>query len=457
MTDDRATNDRRRILPSVSAVLESEGVRKLLDEHPRSVVVSAVREALDRVRSDHSASADAVDWTSAVAEQIAKSLRPSLSPLFNATGVILHTNLGRAPLADAAIDAVRNVAGGFTNLEYDLTTGKRGSRYVHCVELLRELTGAEDAIVVNNCAAALVLALSALSRGREVVISRGELVEIGGSFRVPDIMHRSGATLVEVGTTNRTHAADYRRAITPRTGAFAKIHRSNFTLSGFVSEVGVRDLAPLAREHGIPVVHDLGSGLLIELDEFGLSGEPIARAALDAGATVVLMSGDKLLGGPQAGIAVGSREAISRLRNDPLARALRVDKMTIAALAATLDIYRDRGRALREIPTLAMLTASESSIRERCTNVVRSLEVHGIEANVAPCMSTVGAGAFPSSEIPSSCVRLTGPAETLEAGLRSARVPVIGRIVDGCLILDMRTVHSRDDVAFTHAVTSALA
>ena len=450
-------SDARRKLPSVGTLLDSDAIRSLLSEHPRSVVVTAIRSAIDIARRDERGLGSPIDWGAAVSECISRLSVPSLRPLFNATGVVLHTNLGRAPLPDAAIEAVRNIASGFTNLEYDLETGTRGSRYVHCVDLLRGLTGAADAIVVNNCAAALVLTLSALARGREVIVSRGELVEIGGSFRVPDIMQRSGATLVEVGTTNRTHAADYRRAITSRTGAFAKVHRSNFALTGYVAEVNVPALAAIGAEHGIPVVHDLGSGLLIELDEFGLSGEPTAQAALAAGATVVMMSGDKLLGGPQAGIVVGSRDAIGQLRNDPLARALRVDKMTVAALAATLDIYRDRDRALREIPTLAMLSASALAIRDRCQAAAAMLATNGICADVVECMSTVGAGAFPGAEIPSAAVRLSGDPETTERALRAAAVPVIGRIADDALLLDMRTVIPRDDEAFIRSVVSALA
>ena len=332
--------DPRRAVPGVSTLLERHDIRPLLESHPRSVVVDAVRRAADEVRANPESSSNA-DWGALVSAHVAAIEQSSLRSVINATGVILHTNLGRAPLAEAAISAIENIARGYTNLEYDLESGTRGSRYVHCVSLLCELTGAEDAIVVNNCAAALVLALSALARDREVIVSRGELVEIGGSFRVPDIMARSGATLVEVGTTNRTHLDDYARAITSRSGAIAKVHRSNFTQLGFVSDVDVASLSPIAAEHDLPIVHDLGSGLMIDLSEFGLKGEPTAREALDAGATLVMMSGDKLLGGPQAGIMLGRRHAVARLRKDPFARAMRVDKLTIAALSATLDLYLD--------------------------------------------------------------------------------------------------------------------
>jgi L-seryl-tRNA(Ser) seleniumtransferase len=448
--------DPRRNLPSVSRLLDTREMRALLERHPRVLVIEAIRDTLTelRVNTDDVAS---VSLAEAIAERVERSALPSLRPVFNATGIVLHTNLGRAPLANAAIEAVVGLASGYCNLEYDLDAGRRGTRYSHCVSLLCELTGAEDAIVVNNGAAALVLALSALARGREVIVSRGELVEIGGSFRVPDIMGRSGATLVEVGTTNRTHLDDYVRAITPRTAAIAKIHRSNFTIEGFVAEVGVSDLVPVAGEHDIPIVHDLGSGLLIPLDEFGLSGEPTAGAALGAGATVVLMSGDKLLGGPQAGIAVGKAHAIARLKKDPFARAMRVDKMTIAALGATLQLYREPERALSEIPTLAMITAPAAEVRERAATLAQALRDSNVDAEMLTTSARVGAGAFPTREIPSSGVAFSGDAVVLERRLRSGSPPVIGRIADDRLVLDLRSVPAAHDTALTSAILRALA
>ena len=448
--------DARRAIPSVSSLLESGDVQELLATHPRSTVVSAVRSVVDYVR-DNPAGIAHIDWKAEIEQRIAGIERRSLRRVVNATGVILHTNLGRAPLAQAAIEAIREIAEGYSNLEYDLDKGTRGSRYVHCVELLRELTGAEDAIVVNNCAAAMVLSLSALARGRQVIVSRGELIEIGGSFRVPDIMARSGAELLEIGTTNRTHLDDYVRAIGPRTGVIAKIHRSNFAQSGFVADVEVRSLSPVAREHGIPILHDLGSGLMIDLSAYGLKGEPTARAALDEGASVVLMSGDKLLGGPQAGIALGSREAIGRMRKDPFARAMRVDKLTIAALAATLELYRDPDAAVREIPALSMIALPVDSIRTRCESVVAALEARSIAANVEESLAGVGAGAFPIHGIPSCSVALAGNAEMLEKKLRSGRIPVIGRISDGALYLDLRSVEEAMDAEIISAVTAAFA
>ena len=443
-------------MPSVNGLLELEEVRALLGQHPRSLVVDAVRRAIGEVREGRSPVHES-DWLPLIESQLSTATRRSLRPVFNATGVILHTNLGRAPLAGAAIEAVSEAARGFTNLEYDLETGTRGSRYVHCVGLLRELTGAEDAIVVNNCASALVLSLSALARDREVIVSRGELVEIGGSFRVPDIMQRSGAKLVEVGTTNRTHLDDYRRAIGPRTGAIAKVHRSNFAMRGFVADVATDALRHVAAEHDIPIVHDLGSGLMIDLSEYGFTGEPTARGALESGATLVLMSGDKLLGGPQAGIILGARHAVARLRQDPFARAMRVDKMTIAALTATLELYRDPESALRDIPALAMLTSPSTELRARCDAAKALLENAGITVEVVESSASVGGGAFPSHEIPSFSLAFNGDAKSLERQLRSGDTPVIGRISGKLLLLDLRSVPASDDDQLVTAIIAALA
>jgi L-seryl-tRNA(Ser) seleniumtransferase len=447
--------DPRRAIPSISGLLERDEVRALLASHPRSVVVDAARKAVDDARKNPDVE-PAMAWVERIAAHVGAIEQRSLRPAFNATGVILHTNLGRAPLADVAIEAISEVASGYTNLEYDLEKGGRGSRYVHCVDLLRELTGAADAIVVNNCAAAIVLSLSALARDREVIVSRGELVEIGGSFRVPDIMARSGATLVEVGTTNRTHLDDYARAITSRTGAIAKIHRSNFSQSGFVADVSVASLAPIATEHDIPIVHDLGSGLMIDLSDYGLAGEPTARAALEAGATVVMMSGDKLLGGPQAGIILGARHAIARMRQDPFARAMRVDKLTIAALTATLELYREPDRAILDIPALAMITAPVDRIRDRAESMVQSLAGHGIESKAVESTASVGAGAFPAEGLPSFAIAIEGDAATTERALRLGVIPVIGRIAGDMLLLDLRSVPERDDTALTAAIGAAL-
>ena len=452
-------NDPRRALPAVGTLLDLQGVQQLLENASRTLVTDAVRAVIEEARTMPSAAprTDAA-WTTAVVQRLAVAQIASLRPVVNGTGVVLHTNLGRAPLAAVALAAVQRVAAGFSNLEYNIDAGERGSRHTHCASLLSELTGAEDAMVVNNCAAAVVLALNTLADGKEAIISRGELVEIGGSFRVPDIMTKSGARLVEVGTTNRTHADDYRRALGPDSGVIVSVHRSNFTIDGFVSSVSVRDLAPLAAAAGVPLVHDFGSGLMLDLSPWGLSGEPTARDAVADGASIVLMSGDKLFGGPQAGIILGTRSMIAALRSNPLARALRVDKMTLAALEATLTLYRDPARAVREIPALAMLTATSASLTDRATTISAALVARGVAAAVAETEATVGGGAFPSARIASAAVALGGPsASRTEAKLRAAPTPVIARVASGLVLVDLRGVAPAFDGELTALLIEALA
>jgi len=451
-------SDPRRALPSVGVLLDSPEFAPLLVRAPRALVADALRASMEAVRSQQtSAPRDALEWARAAGEHLAARERPSLRSLINATGVVLHTNLGRAPLAAPAIAAIVDTAAGACNLEYDLDTGERGSRYVHAVALLRELTGAEDAIVVNNCASALVLALNSLAAGREAIVSRGELIEIGGSFRVPDIMAKSGATLVEVGTTNRTHLADYRDAVSETTGAIVKVHRSNFEVRGFVAEAELTELSPLARTNALPLLFDFGSGLMLSLEAFGLRGEPTARDVVRDGATLVLMSGDKLLGGPQAGIIVGDANAIAECRKNPLARAVRVDKLTLAALEATLALYRDPARAVREIPTLAMLTATPASVRGRADRVASQLRDAGFECDVIETEASVGGGAFPTARIPSFAVAFAGTAEELEQRARLGAAPVIGRIANGRFLLDVRSVPATLDEQLVRAVSTSLA
>ena len=451
-------SDLRRALPSVGALLETVEVRALLASTPRGLVVNAVRDVVARARAlDGPTPADAQAWTRAVADQVAAAQQPSLRRVINATGVVLHTNLGRAPLPRAALEAMTMVSAGYSNLEYDLAIGGRGSRYAHCAALLTELTGADDALVVNNCAAALVLALNTMASEREVVISRGELVEIGGSFRVFDIMAKSGARLHEVGSTNRTHLADYAAAMTLDTGAIVKVHRSNFDVVGYTADVPVRDLAPLAREHDVPLLHDLGSGLLIGLDEIGLIGEPTAREALAAGADVVVMSGDKLLGGPQAGLIIGKARYLAAMRANPFARAFRVDKMTLAALEATLALYRDPAVAFREIPTLALLATPLESIRQRAVRCRAALADGGVDCDIVDAVGSVGAGAFPNATIPSVALVLHGEAERWTAALRGGEPAVVGRVHDGRALLDLRAVPDDDVSPLLTAVLNAAA
>ncbi|MFZ9899678.1 MAG: L-seryl-tRNA(Sec) selenium transferase, partial [Gemmatimonadaceae bacterium] len=417
--------DPRRALPAVGTVLDGAQVRACAAHWTPAMVTDAVRALLTAARGGAALPADDAAWAVAVTRHLEARTQASLRPVLNTTGVVLHTNLGRAPLAPAALEAMAAVARGGSTLEYDVAAGGRGDRHGHATALLRDLTGAEDALVVNNCAAGLVLALQALAAGRETLVSRGELVEIGGSFRVPEIMTASGTTLVEVGTTNRTHAADYARAIGPRSAAIVKVHRSNFALEGFVAETTIPDLVPIASGAGLPLIHDFGSGLLLDLSAWGLTGEPTAADAVRAGATLVIMSGDKLLGGPQAGIVLGTRAAIETLRRHPMARALRVDKLTFAALEATLALYRDPARARTEIPALTMLTAAPDDIRARATTVAAAI---GPTAVVEASEATVGGGAFPTARIPSSAVTLSGDAMAIERRLRAGRIPVVARI-----------------------------
>src|SRR5688572_3576982 len=395
--------DVRRSIPSVDRVLTSDSFVRLLGLLPRELVVAALRRELERARMqiahevEPAPPLDPDRLAERVADQVQRMQAGSLVPVLNATGVVLHTNLGRAPLAASALAAIERVASGYTNLEYDLESGARGSRYVHARELLVALTGAEDALVVNNNAAALVLALNTLARRQDAVISRGELVEIGGAFRVHEIMARSGARLREVGSTNRTHLVDYGAAVSERTGVLLKVHPSNFTVSGYTAGVDVAELAPLARAHGLPLLHDIGSGLLLDPAPLGLDGEPWAPASLRAGADVVTFSGDKLLGGPQCGILLGSRTLLERMRRNPLCRALRVDKLTLAALEATLRLYLEPERARREIPILAMLSLPLDVLRRRADALAERLRGAGLAARSEDGASAVGGGASPGA------------------------------------------------------------
>lgn len=451
-------SDARRGLPAVGTLLALPAVQDLTERSPRSLVTEAVRAVVDRARHDTvRAPLDNDGWYDLIREELGRRELRSLRPVFNVTGVVLHTNLGRAPLARQALDAIADTAAGASNLEYDLASGERGSRYVHCAELLCELTGAEDALVVNNGAAALVLALNTMAEGRESIVSRGELIEIGGSFRVPEIMAKSGSVLREVGTTNRTHPDDYRRAIGKQTGAIVKVHRSNFEVRGFVAEATMRDLAPMARDANLPLIMDLGSGLLLSLEPFGLRGEPTVVEAVTDGATLVIMSGDKLLGGPQAGVLVGTRQAVEACRRNPLTRALRVDKLTLAALEATLALYRDPARAVRDVPVLAMVTASVDSVRDRAERLAIQLRNAGISCEVVESEAAVGGGAFPTARLASASVALNGKGVEIERKLRSAPEAIVARIANERVLLDLRSIMPDRDQDLADAVIRALA
>jgi|TARA_B100000959_G_C14990813_1_gene627832 L-seryl-tRNA(Ser) seleniumtransferase len=442
-------SDPRREIPSVDALLASPEFEPILKGFPRQFVVRVTRIVIEEIRNSLLVGDKDIDpdgltyYARTVLIRLGKETMPSLRGVINATGVVLHTNLGRAPLAEVAADAMAAAARGYSNLEYDVELGKRGSRYDHCVKLLRELTGAEDAIVVNNNAAALVLVLNTTAKGKGVAVSRGELVEIGGGFRIPEILERAGAFLVEVGSTNRTRLSDYEDSIKKgEVAAILKVHRSNFRITGFTEDTTLASLADLANEEGIPLLHDLGSGLFITADALALPAEPLASDSLNMGADLVAVSGDKLLGGPQAGIILGNSELINSLRQNPLCRALRVDKVTLAGLEATLQLYRDPGQALESIPTLRMLGNTAESLGKRCEELDAELTGLGIGSSIVESEGRVGGGTYPGVKLPGFALALDGPhgAEALATHLRNGDPPVIARIVDKRVFIDLRTV-----------------
>jgi L-seryl-tRNA(Ser) seleniumtransferase len=396
------------------------------------LAVEAARLVLARAREDIQAGSDPGDLEARLAVELETARAARLRRALNATGVIVHTNLGRAPLAESALERVREVGRGYSNLEYDLSAGTRGSRQDHIAGILRRLTGAEAALVVNNNAAAVLLALAALAEGRDVLVSRGELIEIGDGFRIPDVLARSGARLVEVGTTNRTRAADYERAIGPETAVLLRVHQSNFRLVGFTELPSVADLAKVAQRHELPLVDDLGSGALNASNTVLLSEEPSVRERLEAGADLVCFSGDKLLGGPQAGIVVGNAELVERLRRHPLQRAMRADKLTLAALEGTLALYLDPERAFAEIPVLRMAAEPAKAVKARAERLAEA-----VGGEVEETVARIGGGALPLTELPSFACAV---AEELAAPLRAGDPPVIGVLRDGRLLLDCRTL-----------------
>ena len=450
-----STENKRRGLPSVDSLLTSPAGAALVRDHGHKAVVDALRATLADARahltSTESAAPTDEQLLADTATRIAAATAPTLRNVINATGVIIHTNLGRAPLAASALSAIQAV-GGYSTLEYDLDSGKRGSRAVHAEALLRELTGAEAALVVNNNAAALVLLLSALALGREVVISRGQLVEIGGGFRVPDVMAQSGARLVEVGTTNRTRAADYAAAISAETALLLHAHASNFKQIGFTEATPLAAMAEVAHGRGLLLVDDLGSGALLDTARFGLEHEPTVQESLAAGCDLVCFSGDKLLGGPQAGIIVGQKALVDQLKRHPLARALRADKLTLAALAATLLLYRQEA-AVEQVPvwrTIARALPDLQATAERWAGQVGGEVIAG--------ESTVGGGSLPGATLPTALLALTvADADAFVARLRRAKPPIIARIAAGRVLLDPRTVFPDDEQALLRALAAALA
>lgn len=452
---------RLRALPSVDDVLKVDAATLAVAEFGRPATVAAVRQALAAARAALRAGKAGPSEPEAIARtalsNLAADSRPKLRTVFNLTGTVLHTNLGRALIAEAAVEAATAAMRSAVALEFDLASGKRGERDDHLRGLVCELCGAEDATVVNNNAAAVLLVLNTLAKGREAVVSRGELIEIGGAFRMPDIMARAGAKLREIGTTNRTHRKDYAEALGSKTGLVLKVHTSNYRIDGFTKEVGARDLAGLTRERGVPLVNDLGSGTLLDLSRWGLAHEPTVAEAIADGADLVTFSGDKLLGGPQAGFIVGRKELIAKINRNPMKRALRVDKIRLAALEATLRLYRDPDRLAAHLPTLRLLARSQAAIEAMTTRLLPIVveKVGGaFTVEAIACASQIGSGALPLETVPSAGLAIRPRAErgagrTLEglvAAFRRLPVPIIGRVEDGAQILDLRCLE--DEAAF---------
>ena len=459
-----------RQLPGVDALLETIHTKALFPDIPKSVATSAIRQVINSFRNEILAHPDlfnpsALSETALldkIKEAIASAMQLNLDRLINATGVVVHTNLGRSLLSCEALAQMQTVASRYSNLEFNLSTGKRGSRYAVVEELICEICGAESAMVVNNNAAAVLLSLDTIARYKEVIVSRGELVEIGGSFRIPDVMAKSGAILKEVGTTNRTHLADYHKAVSENTGLLLKVHTSNFHIFGFTKAVSLSELVELGENHHLPVMEDLGSGTFIDFSRYGLMKEPTVQESVNAGVDIVTFSGDKLLGGPQAGIIVGKKPIIDQIKQNPLTRALRIDKLTLAALESTIRAYRDESQAIKNIPTLQMITAPIVDIEEKAGKLKSMIETASggrIRTDIVSASSRAGGGSLPLLELPSKCVAVRSKkltAETLGIRLRHHKPPVIVRIEDEQILMDMRTVQSDELEIIATAITKIL-
>jgi L-seryl-tRNA(Ser) seleniumtransferase len=457
-------------LPGVDAMLLRAKSLPQFRESPRPLLLEAIRETLDGIRKTLLSTETTFGPSdisedrlmAAVEKTLARKMSPNLLRLVNGTGVVIHTNLGRSLLADAAMAQIERIARNYSNLEFNLKTGRRGSRYSLVENLLCKLTGAEAAMVVNNNAAAVLLCLDTVARGREVIVSRGELVEIGGSFRVPDIMAKSGAILKEVGTTNRTHAYDYHDAIGSDTGLLLKVHTSNFQVVGFSAAVELEELVQLGRRFHIPVMEDLGSGTLIDFSKYGLAMEPTVQASVAAGADMVTFSGDKLLGGPQAGIILGGKEMLQRIKNNPLTRALRIDKLTLAALEGTLRLYLDEPEAVTRIPTLNMLTQSENEVVEkarRLADLLGEIDDSRLDIQILERHGKAGGGSLPMLELPGRCIAVAVEglsASALEKAMRASKPPVIGRIESDTFLMDLRTIMDEEFVLIKNALSQIL-
>jgi L-seryl-tRNA(Ser) seleniumtransferase len=458
-----------RHLPAVDRLLNDPALLILAERCPRRLLLEAAQETVAHLRRQILAEASATTddlSVSAVALQVAataeEKMRPSLRPVINATGTLLHTNLGRAPLATEALVAIEQTSRGFSNLEFDLRNGQRGQRSAHIESLLCRLTGAEAAIAVNNCAGAVLLSLSALAADREAIVSRGELVEIGGAFRVPDVMAASGVILREVGTTNKTHLRDYSAAINEKTGLLLKVHTSNYRVVGFTAAVTAAELVELGRTQQLPVMEDLGSGMLLDLSAYGLPREPTVSEAVASGLDLVTFSGDKLLGGPQAGVIVGRAWALEKIRRHPMARALRMDKLTRAALEATLRLYLDPATAIARIPVLRMLAIPADELHARCRRLARRIKgaaADDLQVSITQGAATVGGGALPLTELPGPVLALKPvkfSVDEFTCRLRRTPTPLIGRTQEGRLLLDLRTVAAAEEGELLQAIRTAL-
>jgi len=457
-----------RMLPGVDHILELTRTQLFFENIPKTVIINSIRETLESRRNsiltadlslcEEGLSDDSI--IELIKAAVKKVMALNLRHLVNATGVVVHTNLGRSLLPREVIENIAVIAGGYSNLEYDLDAGRRGSRYSNIEDILCEISGAQAAMVVNNNAGAVLLCLDTISRGREVIVSRGELVEIGGSFRIPDVMAKSGSILKEVGTTNRTHMKDYENSINDNTALLLKVHRSNYSVIGFTAEVSLKELVELGNRHGRPVMEDLGSGTFIDFSNYGLVKEPTVQESVAAGADVVTFSGDKLLGGPQAGIIIGKKNLLEHIKKNPLARALRIDKLTLAALEATVCLYRDEAKAVRRIPTLRMLTMDINEIGPKASKLMENLkkiDASRLRVDIVELSSKAGGGALPLLELPSKCLRVQIEglsANTLAINMRKNSPPIIGRIEDDAFIIDPRTLQDNDlpiiESAFEH-------
>lgn len=445
-------NNFYRSIPKVDILLEDERIQEAASVYDRDTVMDAIREQTELVRTrirecdDEERIRDSIDnLIPDIIKRVKKMHTPDMRPVINATGTILHTNLGRAPISREHMTRIAEVACGYSNLEYDLEAGKRGERYSHFEKLLCKITGAEAAMAVNNNASAVMLILSSMAKGGEVIVSRGELVEIGGKFRIPDVMEQSGARLVEVGTTNKTHYADYAEAVSEETKALLKVHTSNYRIVGFTETVGIDDLIPLGQEYGLPIIEDLGSGVLIDLSKYGLTYEPTVQDSIRKGADVVCFSGDKLLGGPQAGIIVGKKKYIDMMKKNQLTRALRIDKFTATALELVLQEYLSEENAVKKIPVLRMITRSLEDVEKAARRLKRMLERKGLKADISlqKCESQIGGGSLPLERIPSMAVGIR-PKELsvteLEIEMRHLDIPIIPRTVNDMILMDVRTI-----------------